>query len=146
MTALAAPAATRTSNHSPKKTESGTPTGLRPPLPDSTNIAHISYAPRPEFASHAYNCLHGSNQTYDRLFSDRLFPRPPLDGVMSTTSKERLQEIVLSLTEPEAEIVWEACSSRPPEEDHGDALGRGLGDVYERRRARAPDSGRNAPG
>ena len=70
----------------------------------------------------------------------------PLDGVMSITSKERLQEILRSLTEPEAEIVWEACSSRPPEEDHGDALGRGLGDVYERRRARAPDSGRNAPG
>jgi hypothetical protein len=65
---------------------------------------------------------------------------------MSTTSKERLQDILRSLTEPEAEIVWEAYSSRPPHEDPGDALGRGLGDVYERRRARAPDSGRDAPG
>ena len=71
--------------------------------------------------------------------------RTSLGSVMSTTSKERLQEILLSLTEPEAEIVWEAYSSRPSEEDRGDALGRGLGDVYERRRARAPDSGRDAP-
>jgi hypothetical protein len=97
-------------------------------------------------ASSAYNCLHGSHQTYDRLFSDRLFPRPPLDGVMSTTSKKRLQEILRSLTEPEAEIVWEVYSSRPPHEDRGDALGRGLGDVYERRRVQAPDSGRDASG
>ena len=65
---------------------------------------------------------------------------------MSTTSKERLQEILRSLTEPEAEIVWEAYSSRPPKEDCGEALGRGLGDVYERRRARATDSGHDAPG
>ncbi len=50
---------------------------------------------------------------------------------MDRTSKERLQEILRSLTEPEAEIVWEAYSSRPPDEDRGDALGRGLGDVYE---------------
>jgi hypothetical protein len=71
---------------------------------------------------------------------------PSLGSVMSMTSKERLQEILLSLTEPEAEIVWEAYSSRPPEEDRGDALGRGLGDVYERRRARAADSGRDASG
>jgi hypothetical protein len=65
---------------------------------------------------------------------------------MSTTSKKRLQEILRSLTEPEAEIVWEVYSSRPPHEDRGDALGRGLGDVYERRRVQAPDSGRDAPG
>jgi hypothetical protein len=38
MTALAAQAATRISNHSPNKSESGTPTGLRPPLPDLTNV------------------------------------------------------------------------------------------------------------
>ena len=71
---------------------------------------------------------------------------PPFSSVMSMTSKECLQEILLSLTEPEAEIVWEAYSSRPPEEDRGEALGRGLGDIYERRRARAADSGHDAPG
>ena len=57
---------------------------------------------------------------------------------MDRTSKERLREIILSLTEPEAEIVWEAYCSRPPEEDRGEALGRGLGDAYERRRAQTP--------
>jgi hypothetical protein len=54
------------------------------------------------------------------------------------TSKERLQQILLGLTEPEAQIVWDIYSSRPQDEGVGEAVGRGLAEVYRRRRTLAP--------
>ena len=50
------------------------------------------------------------------------------------TSKERLHQMLLDLSEDEAEIVWEIYSSRPRQEDAGDAMGRGLVEVFRRRR------------
>jgi hypothetical protein len=58
-------------------------------------------------------------------------PRKAYTGSM--TAKERLHEILLGLTDPEAQIVWDIHSSRPPDEDLGEALGRGLAEVYRQR-------------
>jgi len=58
------------------------------------------------------------------------------------TSKERLHQMLLDLSEDEAEIVWEIYSSRPRQEDVGDAIGRGLVEVFRRRRT--PQGATNA--
>jgi len=57
------------------------------------------------------------------------------------SSKERLQQILEDLTESEAQIVWDIYSSRPQAESVGDAIGRGLREVFRLRRTQLGTSG-----